>query len=94
MNNLMRIVFSLMICLACSVGALSAEEKWKGIDDTVVGKIAREHGREAWAPLINTGEGDLQLFVFLAAGSVGGFVAGYCWRMLMEGKKKADSEKT
>jgi cobalt/nickel transport protein len=88
MKPLVRIVFCLMICLVCSVVVLSAEEKWKGIDETVVGRIAREHGREVSKSLIDTGEGDLQLFVFLAAGVVGGFVAGYCWRMLLEGKKK------
>jgi len=92
-KKVLRFVVSLMLCLAIAKTALCAEEKWKGIDETVVGKIAREHGREPKAPLLNTGEGDLQLFVFLAAGAVGGFVAGYYWRMLLEGKrKKGDGE--
>ena len=38
-------------------------------------------------------EGDLQLFLFLLAGTVGGFVAGYYWRVLLEGKQKRDGEK-
>lgn len=63
-----------------------AAEKWQGIDESVVGKIAGEHGREAKKPLIEA-EGDLQLFFFLMAGAVGGFVAGYYWRVLLEGKK-------
>jgi hypothetical protein len=63
-----------------------AEGKWQGIDETVVQKIAREHGREARKSLIDIGEGDLQLFAFLMAGVVGGFAAGYCWRALLEGK--------
>ena len=91
MKQMIRIVFCLMICCVGSAGILCAEEKWKGIDETVVGKIAREHGREVSKSLIDTGEGDLQLFVFLSAGVVGGFVAGYCWRMLTEAKKKSDS---
>src|SRR6266498_2520491 len=66
--------------------AFSEKEKWAGVDETVVEKYAKEHGREARKPLINTDQGDLLLFVFLLAGSVGGFIAGYSWRMLMERK--------
>lgn len=82
------VLFALV--LVCAGKSLCAAEKWQGIDETVVQKIAREHGREAKKSLIDTGEGDLQLFAFLLAGAVGGFAAGYCWRMLLEGKKKAD----
>lgn len=63
---------------------VSAEErKWSGVDESVVEKYAKEHGREAREPLINTDQGDLLLFVFLLAGAVGGFIAGYYWRILM-----------
>lgn len=82
-----RIICPLVALLFCFCGELPAEEKWPGVDETVVNKIAREQGREARQPLINTGEGDLQLFVFLIVGAVGGFAAGYCWRMLTEEKK-------
>ena len=68
------------------VTAPHAEESWPGVDKTVVEKMAKEHGREARAPLINTDQGDLLLFVFLIAGVVGGFAAGYYWRVLMERK--------
>jgi len=71
---------------------LSAAEQWQGIDETVVQKIAREHGREAKRSLIDTGEGDLQLFAFLVAGAIGGFAAGYCWRALLDGKGKKGNE--
>jgi len=60
-----------------------AAEKWQGVDESVVEKYAKEHGREAKKPLINTDQGDLLLFVFLIAGTVGGFAAGYFWRILM-----------
>ncbi|GFE60195.1 cobalt ABC transporter permease [Geobacter sp. AOG2] len=74
-----------------AMGAVSqAAEQWQGIDETIVQKVAREHGREARKPLIDTGEGDMQLFVFLLAGAVGGFAAGYCWRALLDGRKKED----
>jgi len=76
-----------------SVGGLSrAAEKWQGVDETVVQKFAREHGREARKPLIDTGEGDMQLFMFLLAGTAGGFAAGYCWRALLDGRKRQDDE--
>ncbi|MBI5656062.1 MAG: cobalt ABC transporter permease [Geobacter sp.] len=61
---------------------------WTGVDEAVVEKIAGEHGREAKPPLINTDQGDLLLFVFLLAGVVGGFVAGYSWRRLVSEKRR------
>ena len=65
-----------------------APKPWTGVDEAVVEKIAKEHGREAKAPLIDPGSGDLLLFVFLLAGTVGGFAAGYYWRELT--KKKSE----
>jgi len=56
---------------------------WPGVDEAVVEKIAGEHGRAARKPFIDLGEGDLLLFAFLCAGAVGGFAAGYYWRMLV-----------
>lgn len=81
-----------LLSLLASTGALHAAEKWQGIDESVVNRIAGEHGREAKKPLIDTGEGDLQLFAFLVAGAIGGFVAGYCWRALLDGKGKKGNE--
>ncbi len=68
--------------------AALASEKWQGVDESVVERVAKEYGREAKTPLINTNQGDLLLFVFLLAGVVGGFTAGYYWRMLIERKTK------
>lgn len=65
-----------------------APKSWTGVDEAVVEKIAKEHGREAHKPLIDPGEGDLLLFAFLLGGSVGGFAAGYCWRLLVSEKKE------
>ncbi len=70
-----------------------AAEKWQGVDQTVVERYAKEHGREAREPLINTKEGDLLLFLFLVAGAAGGFAAGYSWRMLTE-RKNTDERKS
>ena len=70
-------------------------DKWAGVDETVVKKYAQEQGRKAWEPIINIDQGDLPLFLFLLAGAVGGFIAGYYWRILMveksTGNKKAKS---
>ena len=66
--------------------ATAAAEKWPGVDESVIQKVAKEHGKEAKVPLINTNQGDLLLFVFLLAGAVGGFVAGYYWRVITQKK--------
>lgn len=79
-----------VLVLLCAGETPYAAEQWQGIDEAVVQKIAKEHGREAKKSLIDTGEGDLQLFAFLLAGTIGGFAAGYYWRVLLEGKKKGD----
>lgn len=68
--------------------ATMASEKWPGVDETVIEKIAQEHGREAMEPLINTDQGDLLLFLFLMAGAIGGFVAGYSWRVLTQEREE------
>jgi len=65
-----------------------APRSYVGVDEAVVQKVAKEHGREARRPLIDPGEGDLLLFLFLTAGAVGGFAAGYFWRKLTSEKKE------
>lgn len=67
----------------CHLLPATGSDKWPGVDETVVEKYAKEHGREASEPLINTDQGDILLFVFLIAGVIGGFAAGYSWRMLV-----------
>lgn len=71
-----------------SFSAVAAEkETWGGVDVNVVEKYAREYGREARAPYINTDQGDLLLFVFTLAGAFGGFVLGYNWQKVFGEKK-------
>jgi len=85
------VLFALLLPAAAPpLFASESGAKWQGVDESVVEKVAHEHGREAHTPLINTDQGDLLLFVFLMAGVVGGFAAGYYWRNLMEqGKVQA-----
>ncbi|MGO9611823.1 MAG: cobalt transporter [Dissulfurispiraceae bacterium] len=90
------VIFLVILFMFSNLSIASADqEKWTGVDESVVQKIAKEHGREAHAPLINTDQGDMLLFVFLVAGTIGGFTAGYYWRILMTEKtSKIEKEKT
>ena len=63
---------------------------WSGVDETVIEKFAEKAGRPAQAPLIDTDQGDLLLFVFLLAGAAGGFAAGYWFRILFPPGRKND----
>jgi hypothetical protein len=83
------IILFLLFAVHCSLFTIVfASDKWQGVDESVIEKYAKEHGREAKTPLINTDHGDLLLFVFLTAGAVGGFAAGYYWKTLTEHKIK------
>lgn len=79
----MRAAFLLLVCL---LGAAAADappaELWAGVDEAVVKRIATDFGRPPHTPLINTDQGDLLLFLFLSAGAIGGFVAGWSARGL------------
>lgn len=60
-----------------------------GVDEAVVEKFAASAGRKATPPLLDAGNGDLGLFLFLTAGALGGFVCGYCFRaMFPKGKNE------
>jgi cobalt/nickel transport system permease protein/cobalt/nickel transport protein len=66
---------------------IETEQKWEGVDKTVVEKYAAQSGHPAREPYLNTDQGDLLLFVFLLAGAIGGFIAGYAFRSLFPPKK-------
>ncbi len=82
---MLLVIISLFVILP----RLYAQEskKWRGVDESVIEKIAAEHGRVAWTPFINTDQGDLLLFVFLLAGTAGGFLMGYNFRKLFAKKE-------
>jgi len=85
------LLLTLLTCLVLAL-PLAAEEpppKWPGVDEAVVEKFAKELGREARDPYINTDQGDLLLFLFALAGGVGGFIMGYYWhKVFVAGKPK------
>lgn len=86
-NVVKALIISFFMAATVLLGTLPAHaEKWSGVDEVIVEKVAKEHGREAREPLINI-EGDIGLFVFLIAGAAGGFAGGYYFRTLMDQKK-------
>ncbi len=78
--------FAVLLFLFSHQPSVFASEKWGGVDESVIERFAKEFGIEPKEPFINTDQGDLLLFVFLLAGAVGGFAAGYYWRALIEYK--------
>jgi len=86
--------FCLLLAAYCLLPAVVlAADKWTGVDESVVEKYAKEHGREAVRPLIDIEHGDLPLFLFLVAGAVGGFAGGYYWRKLTESSEANKKDK-
>lgn len=83
-KNAAKIYSVLLIFLFLLIGNnfAFAKDKWSGVDENVIEKVAEEHGRHARSPFINTDQGDLLLFVFLLAGTAGGFALGYNFRKL------------
>jgi ABC-type cobalt transport system substrate-binding protein len=78
------LLFALALSFLAGFG--HADTKWPGVDEAVVKKFAEDAGRPAREPYLNFGEGDVQLFLFLIAGTMGGFVAGYYYRDLFTPK--------
>lgn len=78
-------LISTFLCLASGICAYGAGGSWPGVDETVVGKFAAEHGRPVRPGILEL-DGDALLFAFLLAGVVGGFVIGYYYRGHFSGK--------
>jgi len=85
------LLFSLFTLHSSFFTAASAAN-WSGVDESVVEKIAEEHGRPGKDPVINTDQGDLLMFLFLLGGAIGGFAAGYYWRTLTKQKTRETEE--
>ncbi len=84
------LVLGLSLVLAAIIcwGLGDSDSKFKGVDETVIEKFAKDAGREVKRPLIDTDQGDLLLLLFLIAGACGGFVGGYYYRELFSEKKQ------
>ncbi|MGK2905931.1 MAG: cobalt ABC transporter permease [Desulfuromonadales bacterium] len=93
MRRIMALLFITLALLASDAAAEEQQPKWPGVDEEVVEKYARELGREACDPYINTDQGDLLLFLFALSGTVGGFIMGYCWhKVFVAGKLSRNPE--
>lgn len=75
------LIMAVLLSLLCAGRAWAAPPPtpWPGVDESVVERVAAEHGRTPARPLI---EGDPLLFMFLCGGLASGCVLGYCYRML------------
>lgn len=82
MKKLLAVFLSLAAAAVLTYLLVPAQPTWEGVDETVVGKYAREAGHPAQKALIDTDRGDLLHFFFLLAGLAGGFMGGYCFRAL------------
>lgn len=83
----------LLLSLHRATAEGSKESKWAGVDEAVIERIAKEHGREVRDPLIGDNQGDIMLFLFLMAGAAGGFAAGYYWRVLIAERRQKEEMK-
>ena len=75
-------IAALVIGLTTAVAAAEEGGSWRGVDETVVEKLSAAAVRPARRPFIDIEQGDLPLFMFLTAGAIGGFIAGYMYRGL------------
>lgn len=85
--KLKTVLLSIMFIFLFLKGDIMGKEKWSGVDEAVVEKYAKKYGVEPKEPLINTDQGDMLLFIFTLAGSVGGFVAGYNYRKIFKERR-------
>ena len=84
------VILALAAAVSCRVAVATDAPGWKGVDETVIEKVATEAGHPPQPPLLDTDQGDLLLFLFLTAGAIGGFIAGYAFRTLFPPKAKSD----
>jgi cobalt/nickel transport system permease protein len=75
--------------LLAAVAGAAAAERWPGVDETVVERVAVAAGQQPWSVPFAP-EGDALLFAFLVAGLVGGFVLGYAYHALFVAPRRRE----
>ena len=90
-RTLVAILILMALCAFFFSLWISADAEWSGVDKSVVETFAKKAGRPPSEPLLNTERGDLLLFLFLLAGTIGGFVGGFYFRQLFPTKTGANN---
>jgi cobalt/nickel transport system permease protein len=83
---------ALLVALVAWVGFSPSTASFVGVDEAVIERFAHLAGREPKNLLFNLDRGDLLLFLFLLAGTVGGFIAGYFFRELFPSQRGKSSD--
>ncbi len=78
--------------LVLAAAAAAAAERWPGVDETVVERVAVAAGQTPWTVPFAP-EGDALIFAFLVAGLVGGFVLGYAYRALFSSAPRGEERR-
>ncbi len=86
MKRAILILAAIVAVAGLYFGFTRMQDQWPGVDETVVEKVATAAGRPPHRPLFDPGAGDLHAFLFLIAGTVGGFVGGFYFRELLSRK--------
>ncbi len=73
------------------LGCAGEPDRWAGVDEKVVERVAAEAGRQRWRTFLDE-SGDLPLFLFLCAGIAGGFALGYGYRALFAERRGRPGE--
>ena len=81
------------LALAMVPAATAAKDgRWAGVDEAVVERVAVEAGQHPWRTFLD-GTGDLPLFLFLCAGTAGGFALGYGFHALFVEPRRQRGDK-
>jgi cobalt/nickel transport system permease protein len=78
--------------LVAAIARAAAPERWQGVDETVVERVAVAAGQRPWSVPFAP-EGDALLFAFLVAGLVGGFVLGYAYHALFVAPRAGEARR-
>ena len=82
--------FIILMALGMCISLHYADNRWAGVDESVVEKFVVEANRPSQGSFINIEYEDLPFFMFLLAGTIGGFIGGYHFRGSFPKKLRKD----
>ncbi len=86
MRTAIAVTVLAVLAMAVFLVAGDRNARWEGVDKAVVEKYAMAAGRPPGKPWIDADRGDILPFLFLLAGTAGGFTGGYFFRDLFRRK--------